>query len=402
MSPLRIRIFGNTNNYPLLLAEGLRALGHHVTLLVTRAELLHRPEARYPAWAGNYPDWIVDCAPLSDEDVAYGSPALDAVLGRLSHQTDWVVLNDTGPALASRLRVPHAVMLTGSDLKYYGDFRSVAWRTAGWDPEFKRSVAGRRNIRKMTELVLRQRDGILGASLVCYAQRGLIREGDALLDEIGVQDARRMMLYIADTQGIPARPAPGNAPMVIFSGSRVLFRRDAHPSLSVMDFKGTDTLLRGYATYCDSGGTARLRMPRKGQDLAEAMRLAEELDIAERIEWIPESGLDAFLAELAAADLVCDQFAHSFPGMVAAAAFASARPVMAHMRNEIFRKRFGEPLPGFDVHSAEQIADCLHRIDGDRRLLVEAGAAGRRFAEKFLSPTRMAGEFVERLVACAG
>lgn len=402
MSSLRICIFGNTNNYPLLLAQGLRSLGHQVTLLVNRSELLHRPESRYPEWAGAYPNWIVDCAPLGDEDVAYGSQALDRVVGLLSHQTDLAVLNDTGPALSTYLNIPHAVMLTGSDLKYYGDFRSVGWRSAGWDPEFKRSTAGRRNIRKMTELVLRQRDGILGARVVCYPERGLIPEGDALLDEIGVQDVRRLMLYMSDASGIAERPAPVNSPKIILSGSRVLFQRSLHPAMSVMDFKGTDTLLKGYAKYCVSGGEARLRMPRKGQDIAAAEQLIQDLGIAHRVEWYSELDLNGFLAEVVSADLVCDQFSDSFPSMVTMAAMASGRPVMSNMRNEIFERCFGEPMPGFDVKSVDQVSHALHQLDRKPYLLADLGHRGRQFVDRHLSPEKMAAKFVKRFLACAG
>lgn len=48
MSKLSIAIFGNTNNYPLLLAEGLRSLGLKVRIVLNRKKLLHRPGVGYP------------------------------------------------------------------------------------------------------------------------------------------------------------------------------------------------------------------------------------------------------------------------------------------------------------------------------------------------------------------
>ena len=59
-------------------------------------------------------------------------------------------------------------MLTGSDLAYYANFDSLEMRTSMWDPEFKRSLQGRRYLRRMTDLVARQRDGILGDVATLY------------------------------------------------------------------------------------------------------------------------------------------------------------------------------------------------------------------------------------------
>jgi len=158
-----IALFGNTNNYPLLLAESFTQLGHDVQFFINRKELLHRPESKYPDWSKHYPSWIHDCSFLSDEDIAYEIPSLDNVVNQLSNQNfDLVVLNDIGLALAGFLRCPYVAFLTGSDLSYYADYGMLDKLTAKWDPEFKRSISGRRNIYRFADLVTRQRDGILG------------------------------------------------------------------------------------------------------------------------------------------------------------------------------------------------------------------------------------------------
>lgn len=396
-------ICGNTNNYPLVLGEGLRALGYDVRLIVTRKELLHRPEAKYPEWNGAYPEWIFDCSDLTDEDIAYESQELDRIVQLLTYNADLVVLNDAGVALATYIRAPHVAMLTGSDLAFYANFDSVNQRTSLWDPEFKRSAHGRRYIRRMADFVARQRDGILSAAVVTYGQRGLIPTGDLLLDQIGVQDGRRMMLYLSDTDQL--RPAPPSLvkdrPLRIFSGCRIVYRRELHPALSDMDFKGTDIFLQGFATYCDLGGRGELRLPRKGQDFDDAVALVRTFGIEDRITWLDETPLAQFHSELAAADLVCDQFGSSFPGMVTSDAFALGRPVMANLRNEIMGQRFPEPLPGFDACTPAEIAARLLAIERDPELLSEMGARSRAYAEEYLSPRKMAMELIDRVSACA-
>lgn len=397
MKQLSIAIFGNTNNYPLLLAQGLRLLGHNVRLVLNRKELLHRPEARYPDWATAYPDWIVDCSNLSDEDIAFEKPALDQAIHQLTHNIDLVILNDVGPALAAYLQAPHVAVLTGSDLAYYANFDSLQMRTSMWSAEFKRSLQGRRYLRRMADLVARQRDGILGAEVVCYGQRGLVPSGDQLLDDIGVVDDRRLMLHFSNTIDLQAQPEAHNEKLAVLCGSRIVYRPEYNPALSAMDFKGTDVLIRGFAEYCQRGGRGELRFPQKGQDLDAARELINELGIANRIAWLPEMPLAGFYEEMAKADLICDQFGTSFPGMVTTDAYALGRPVMANLRNEIFGQRFPESLPGFDAKTAGEIADHLIMIENSRELLAKMGTKSRAYAEAYLSPESMARQLLDKI-----
>lgn len=397
MRHLSIAIFGNTNNYPLLLAQGLRLLGHNVRLMLNRKELLHRPEARYPDWAVAYPDWVVDFSSLTDEDIAFETPAIDQAIHQLTHNVDFVILNDVGPALARHLRTPHAVVLTGSDLAYYANFDSVVMRTCMWGPEFKRSLQGRRYLRRMADFVASQRDGILSAEVVCYGQRGMVPSGDGMLDSIGVCDARRLMLYLSNTIDLQAQPAARNNKLTILCGSRIVYRPEHNPALTAIDFKGTDVLLKGFALYCQRGGNGELRLLSKGQDLQGAIDLISELAITERIHWLDEVSLTQFYEEMIAADLVCDQFGSSFPGMVTTDAYALGRPVMAKLRPEIFSQRFPEALPGFHAETPEQIADYLMMMEKNRDSLVGMGRKSRAYAEAYLSPKSMAKQLLEKL-----
>ncbi len=397
MKKLSIAIFGNVNNYPLIFAQGLRLLGHNVRLVLNRKDLLHRPEALYPDWADNYPDWIVDCSNLTDDDIAFETTAIDQAVYQLTHKVDLVILNDAGIALATYLKTPHAVVLTGSDLAYYSNFDSLHMRTRMWDPEFKRSLEGRRFLRRMADMIARHRDGLLGAEVICYVQRGLIPSGDKILDEIGVSDARRLMLYFSNTVDLHAQPAAKNKKLTILCGSRIAYRPEHNPDLSAIDFKGTDVLLNGFAQYCQRGGNGELRLPRKGQDLQAAIDLISELAISDRVRWLDEMPLERFHDEIIAADLVCDQFGSSFPGMVTTDAYALGRPVMAKLRPEIFSQRFPEALPGFNAETSEQIADFLMRMEKNRNILVQMGRKSRTYAEAYLSPKSMAMQLIKKL-----
>ncbi len=356
---LSIAIFGNINNYPLLLAQGLKDLGHRVRLLINRKEILHRPEARYPDWSNAYPDWIVDCSGITEEDIAFETPAINKVVRYLTRKVDLVILNDVGPAFSGYLNVPYAVVLTGSDLTYYANYDSLNMRTSMWAPEFKRSPKGRHYLLRFSDFVSRQRDGILAADLVCYGQRGMIPSGDRLLDEIGVGDRQRLMLHFANTIDLKSQPAPKNERLTLLCGSRIVYRADQHPYLSATDFKGTDVLLKGFAQYIKAGGNGVLRLFRKAFDLEYAISLIAELNIESHIEWLDEMPLFRFYKEMAAADLICDQFGTSFPGMVTMDAYALGRPVIANLRNEIFEQCLPESLPGYDAITSEHICEHL-------------------------------------------
>jgi len=389
---LSILIFGNTNNFSFLLAEGFRALGHDVRLILNKKELLHRPESLIPEWRNDYPEWILDCSHLTEFDIAYGSYAVEELMSSVAIQVDFAVLNDIGPALASYLSCPYATVLTGSDLTYYADFRSVELRTAAWDPGFRRTPYARRIVQKFADMVVRQRDGILMSSVVSYGARGLSSDGDLLLDAIGVTDAQRTMIYLSDTVRVSQQPMPKNREMKIFCGSRVVWKQNAAQSYVAMDLKGTDVLIDGFALYCKQGGRGMLYLPRKGSDLDDAVVRIAELGIEPRVKWYENMSLQQFEQELISADLVCDQFGSSFPGMVTTHAYALGRPVMANFRRGIMPF----DLPGLHAESPDEVCDALMFAERNRGKLANLGRDSRRFAEKYLSPVAMAEHLLKR------
>jgi hypothetical protein len=395
----RIIIFGNTNNYPLLLAEGLRTLGHQVRLCVNRPDVRHRPEAKYPAWKGCYPEWVIDCPEFTDEAIAERLPCVQERMALLSADADLVILNDIGPALACHFPQPKAVMLTGSDLTFHASYRSLDWRTSMWDLEYKRTAEGRASVARYASLVTAQRDGILSAESVNFAHRGLIPEGDELLDSIGVSDRRRLFMMMSDTSRLESVALPPlGGRLKILCGARIDWLPGSDGNRSAQDLKGTQVLLEGFARYCRGGGRAQLRLIRKGHDVAAAEALIHELGADEHVAWIgDELSLAAYHGQVHDAHLVVDQLAQSFPGMVTTDAYALGRPVMANFRNEVFSKHLARPLPGLQAASAAEVADQLGRIDYNRMLLASAGAEARRFAEDFLSPEVVAAELIARL-----
>lgn len=383
---MRIGIFGNTNNYPFSLALGLRKLGHDAMLVVNRKERLHRPESKHPEFAGGYPDWILDCSDIPEDDFIAASPRIADVINFLAGGSSGLVLNDIGPSLLEYCPGPAIALMTGSDLTYYADFRTVGVRQQHWSLEYTRSPGGRLAIRKWDEFIARQRAGVLAANAVGVPLPGLVPAVDDLLRAIGVSDTNRDFFYLTDTDSIEALPAPKNERLRILNGARLNWKTPLPAGFSSQDHKGTDVLLAGFAQFLAAGGDGELVMFRKGLHVAETEALANELGIASKIVWRGEVGLREFYAEMAQADVVCDQIGESFPGMVALDAMALGRPVIANFHPEVMGSYFPEPIAACQAGTPGEVAEHLTRLAGSQAARTKAGVASRRFAEKYLSP----------------
>lgn len=394
---MRIGVFGNTNNYPLLLVLALRRLGHHAVLVVNRKELLHRPEARYPTLARGYPDWIMDCSHLGEEEFIAATPHIGEVINFLACNSDGLLLNDLGPSLLEFCSLPAVAVTTGSDLMHYADPGTVALRQHGWADDYRRSPAGRLWTRTWEAFIARQRAGILAADAVAASLPGLVPAADALLQDIGVPDDRREFFYMADLEGGPPRQARPTSRLRIVNGARLNWKKPLPAGFSSQDHKATDVLLEGFADFVTAGGDAELVLFRKGLHVAETEALAQALGIADRILWREEVGLREFYAEIAQADIVCDNLGDSFPGLVALQAMAAALPVIANFQPRFTAPHFPQAIPACQASTPAEVAGHLTTLAGSARARATTGLASRRFVRKYCSPAVAAEACVRRL-----
>jgi glycosyltransferase involved in cell wall biosynthesis len=382
---VRIGIFGNTNNYPLMLALGLRRLGHEAVLVVNRKERLHRPEAKYPELT-TYPSWIRDCSDIPEEDFLTATPRIAPVLDFLASGSGGLVLNDLGPSLLEFCPLPAVALLTGSDLTYYGDPAMCQMRQIGWSADYAATPSGRFWTQRFDEFVARQRAGIRAACAVSAPLPGLVPAMDALLLDIGVEDSRRDFFYLAETGNAPAPPNRTARRLRVVNGARLNWKRPLPVGFSTQDHKGTDILLQGFADFVAQGRDAELVLFRKGLHVAETERLAASLGIASHIVWRDEVTLSEFHAELRGADVVCDQLGDSFPGMVAVDAMALGVPVIANFRPEILNRHFPEPIAACQAQTPFEVAAQLTMLASSPQARIKAGRAARHFARTHLSP----------------
>ena len=396
---MKIGLFGNTNNYPLLLAIALRKMGHDAVLVVNRSERLHRPESKYPHLEGRYPYWILDCASLPEEEFLAATPRIGPVLDFLAGGADALILNDLGPSLARMCGTPALAFMTGSDLTYYADPAMSRARQHGWEPSFTGSPSGRLWIRHFDAFVERQRSGIRDATAVSAPPPGLLPEVDAILADIGVGAERREFLYFADTTNPPVTPRRTPGRLRVVNGARLNWKTPLPAGFASQDHKGTDVLLHGFARFVAGGGEAELVMFRKGLHVTETEDLAASLGLGPFITWRGETTLREFYDAIADADVVCDQFGDSFPGMVSVDAMARGLPVIANFRPAALGPLFPEPIAGCHAATPDEVAAQLHRLAGSARARVDAGRAARRFARLYLSPETNARRCLQRLGA---
>ena len=394
---MRIGIFGNTNNYPLMLAMALRRLGHQSVLVVNRRDRLHRPESKYPEMANGYPWWILDASDIPEEEFAAATPRIAGVLDFLAGGSDALLLNDIGPSLLEFCDAPAMAIMTGSDVTYYANPATPAHRQREWSPEFAGSPAGRLSARRWTELVARQRNGIRQAASVSAPFPGLVPELDTLLDDIGVSPRNRHFIFIGDTSNPPARRDRSAGPLRIVNGARLNWCKPLPEGFCSQDHKGTDVLLNGFRAFLAAGGDAELVLFRKGLHVAETEALAASLGVNDRIRWRDEVTLREFYDEIAGADIVCDQFGESFPGLVALDAMAMGLPVIANFRPEIMRTQCPEPVAACQASTAGELAAHLATLAASPDVRRETGRVARQFAHTHMSPEAHVRHCLQRL-----
>jgi hypothetical protein len=396
---MKVGFFGNTNNYPFMIAQALRALGHDVLFVVTSHELLNRPESRYPNFQKGYPDWIVDAAEVTEWDLITLSPALARILGVLS-TCDILVLNDIGPSLWPLIRRPAIVLLTGSDLEHYANFATVQVRSANWDPAYKASADGQTNLSLLREFIQRQREGIKEAVAVRYMPRGLVPAGDAMLDEIGVPNEKRVFLPSAELELVKPTPAPHNDPVRLFCATRLTWKLPIEPGRSLLDYKGSDIMIRGLGLfYRQTGVRLDIQFVRKGLHVAEAEQLVVEEGLTDQVTWSDEMPLSEVWAEFARCDVVIEQLAQSAIGGAGLDAMAAGRPVIGNARREMFERYFGQSSPICQAQTAEEVCAQLERLVFNPEKREKLGVLGRRFVEEHCSPKRAAQTCLELLQA---
>jgi len=394
---MKIGFFGNTNNYPFRLAQIMRNLGHDTLLVVTSQELLDRPESRCLEFDDSYPEWILDAGHLTEWEIMSLSPTVAPLLNVLSH-CDVLILNGLGPSLQPLLKRPAIAMLTGSDLEYYANFSTIDVRTANHDPTYKASAAGQLELDLLRRFIQRQREGISTALAVRYFPRGLVPAGDIMLDELGVPDSKRIFLPCAEIELIRPTSARHNNPVRMFCATRLTWKLPIEPGRSVLDYKGSDTMIRGLGLfYRQTGVRLDIQLVRKGLHVRETEELITEEGLTDQVTWSDEMSLAQVWSEFARCDIVIEQLANNAIGAAGLDAMAAARPVIGNARTVMFESYFSQTSPICQAQTAEEVCNQLKRLAFDPQERERVGKLGRQFVERYCNPRTAAETCLELL-----
>ena len=372
-----------------MLARSVQQLGHEVVFIVASSERLNRPEHRYPDISIPYPPWIIDASHRFRWHCLVPGLGRSAVLAQLN-ACDAVILNEEGPSLAAHLRVPHGVLLTGSDVGVFADpAMAKSLKPQAFERPFWVSALCRRAL--PTSLIQRwliepQRAGIKTARFVAFLPQGLDPNIDRLLNDIGIQPTQRLELQFTDCELASYVPPPANPIIRVFSAARLTWLADPSAGLIPLDLKGTDIMLRGLAEFRrQTRQPLDIHLVKKGRHIVETLRLATELDLANQITWHEEINQHEVMAQFRQADIVFDQVGRSAVGMAGLDAMSTGRPLIANGRPEVFEPRIGQSSPILQATTAAEICAHLHAIVPSATKREEIGRQSRAYVRRFFS-----------------
>jgi len=402
---MRIGFWGNTNNYPFMLAQALRRAGHEVQFVVDSSERLHRPEHRYEEIGYPYPGWIRDEAGCMTRYARYFFPTRRVRLAmRWLGQCDALIVNNFGVLIAQKMGRPYIVLLTGSDLEVSSNATAflAASESSDLNGDYLKRILRRPLVRRVAS---RMQAGIRGSLAYSYFAKGLVPSGDAQLDRILAipegPSPQRLFLLMSDLDDLEYAPPPLNADLTVFCGARLTWRKPCRPGTTELDHKGTDVLLHGVKRFlATSTVRLHLHLVRKGLDVKETEQLASDLGLGNRVTWHDEMSQRRLFEFFRNADVIVDHLAESVVGMVGLDAMAMGRPLLANGRPEILEPLIAEKSPICQARTADEVCAQLHHLTSpDTRR--EVGIKSRAYVLKYFSG-RSAAERCLEVFARAG
>ena len=403
---MKIGFLGNANNYPFMLARAIKSLGHDVVFVVDSESRLNRPEGRYKEITLPYPPWIIDCSPLDLWQYPKESAKTEQVV-RILKGCDALVLNEFGLSLSGRIKKPAFALLTGTDLEVLADPRyvdacigvvdeSISLLKKIWSWRLMAKQKRRRH--HLLHLVSAQRSAIHHAVGVHYFPKGMLPNADRLLDELGVDEDRRVFSLPAEIWRNEYAPYPRNRILRLFNVARLQWRKPPGDFICELDYKGTDVLIQGLGLFVrENKIPIEIRLVKKGVDLDITRQLIKEEGIESSVTWRDEMNQNKLYDEYKNADIVSEHFGKGSIGMGAVDAMAVGRPVIANGSPDVFTRALGETPPICHATTAEEVRSQLVRLAADRDLREAIGKQSRSYVEKYCTPEHAARIIMEKL-----
>jgi len=445
---LKIGYWGNTNNYPFMVARAFKKLGNEIIFIVDNEQKLQRPEYRYSDITLPYPDWIKDFSPLplwllsNPIDMEKKNKIIN-----LLKPCDIVVLNGYAVRFAKEIGRPNCIHLTGSDLipladNNYADslmqnFMELLHEqkiiTKGSDKarflvnktllELAGKTCSALNLKIYSnssyfkpkgalynlfyfasyknwikKQIKKQREAIKNSFAYLYGPKGLVPSADQLFEQIGTDKKKQITTLAVDTDYAAYNSPPDNSIIKIFNIARFNWitsksnERDFHE----LDFKGNDIMIKGISLFYHKHKILLdIRFVKKGRDLAESIELCKNLGINHLITWLDELTQNEVLHEYQTADILFDQLSNSVVTMGGLEGMAVGRPLIANSRPEIYEKLQGEKTAICQAKTPEEVCVWLEKLVTDKTFREQKGKESRDFVVKHFSTETLAKNIIK-------
>ena len=445
----KIGFLGNMNNYPFMLARHFKEKGYEIVFILTETEKLCRPEYRYDDVSLPYPEWIVDMSPMNFDFFSNENKTSKfKQLVQKLNTCDLIVLNGQAIRYATYFKPPYLCILTGSDLTILANYNYAITlfndkKEKLLEGIVKKSKRGlwlienklffnffnflittlKINYKDKSQWVLpkfafhriyillrfkielfncinQQRASIRNALGFIHAPKGLIKDSDQLIIEIGVDERKRIPGLMADFTISSFVPPYHNKPVRIFNVARFNWVKSKQSLyFSQLDFKGNDVMIRGLAKFYHTYQIPiEIIFVNKGEDVLESKQLIKELGIDHLVKWVEVLSQKEVYEEYCKADIVFDQLAQSIVSMGGLDAMSVGRPLIANARADIFNDMLNQDTEICDSETDDDVFKWLEKLVLDPEFRINKGKASHDFVLKHFSGNAVINRIEEKIM----
>jgi len=149
--------------------------------------------------------------------------------------------------------------------------------------------------------------------------------------------------------------------------------------------KANDIFLRAFARLRREGVPAGMVCCRWGKNVAQSIKLLEELGVSQHVKWVEPLGIVRFERMARACHMVVDQFKLGAFGGVLFKSLAARVPCCTYLDEAEMVKRFGACPPVINSRSEEELVRQLRACWDTPGVLEELGRRSREWIENYYS-----------------
>jgi glycosyltransferase involved in cell wall biosynthesis len=182
------------------------------------------------------------------------------------------------------------------------------------------------------------------------------------------------------------------ADFVVFHPSRQHWESERHPSWE----KGNDVFIKGFARFvkevCPRAAAVFVEW---GKTVNESKRLLAELGVADRVHWVAAMPNRRMVEQIAASDVVADQFFLGAFGSTTPKALFHGRPAMLYLDESRHRWCFPETPPVINARTPEEVFQGLSKLYREPAFQAEIQEKGRAWYDRYHSNRVIVERFSE-------